>query len=64
MDASNTQLGLRITVPLLFIHVNLILLKCNIQHTTTECELSAIVETLKEFHNILLGQQIQIHTDH
>ena len=32
--------------------------------TRTERELLAIVETLKEFRNILLGQKITIYTDH
>ena len=33
-------------------------------YTTTECGLLAIVETLKEFRNILLSQQIRVYTDH
>ena len=35
-----------------------------LNYTTTEHELLAIVETLKEFRNILLGQKIAVHTDH
>ena len=34
------------------------------RYTTTERELLAIVETLKEYRNTLLGQKLIIHTDH
>jgi RNase H-like domain found in reverse transcriptase len=33
-------------------------------YTTTECGLLAIVETLKEFCNVIIGHKIRIFTDH
>ena len=34
------------------------------RYTTDKQELFSIVETLKEFKNILLGQKVIVHTDH
>ena len=33
-------------------------------YTVTEKELISLVESLKEFHTILLGQQLNIYIDH
>lgn len=64
-DASAYQLGAVISqknIPIAFYSRKLTESQQN--YTTTERELLAIVETLKEFRTILLGQQIIIHTDH
>jgi hypothetical protein len=34
------------------------------RYTTGEQEILSIVETLKEFRNIILGQQVIVHTGH
>jgi hypothetical protein len=64
-DASNYQLGAVIIQegkPLAFYSRKLNNAQKN--YTTGEQELLSIVETLKEFRNILLGQKIIIHADH
>ena len=64
-DASNTQLGAVIMQegkPLAFYSRKMN--KAQRNYTTGEQELLSIVETLKEFRNILLGQKLIIHTDH
>ena len=64
-DASHTQLGvviLQANRPITFYSRKLSLAQT--RYTTTECELLSIVETLKEFHNILLGQRRTVYTDH
>ena len=64
-DASHTQLGACISQegqPIAFYSRKLNPAQSN--YTTTERELLAIVETLKEFKNILLGHKIKVYTDH
>jgi hypothetical protein len=64
-DASHYQLGTIISQdnsPIAFYSCKLQL--AQVRYTTTERELLLIIETLNEFQNILLGQQIVVHTDH
>jgi UDP-N-acetyl-D-mannosaminuronate dehydrogenase len=64
-DASKVQLAACISQegrPVAFYNRNLN--PAQTRYTTTKQELPSIEETLKEFRNILLGQQIVVHTDH
>ena len=64
-DASDKQLGAVISqkvLPIVFYSRKLNPAQNN--YTTTERELLAIVETLKEFKNILLGQKVRVYTYH
>ena len=65
IDASQYQLGAVIAQdnkPIAFYSRKLT--SCQQKYTTTVRELLAIVETLKEFRNILLDQRLVVHTDH
>ena len=64
-DASHYQLGAVISQngkPIAFFSQKL--LDAQTRYTTTERELLSIVETLKEYRNILLGHKIRVYTDH
>jgi transposase InsO family protein len=64
-DASKIQLGAVISQedkPIAFYSRKLS--PAQTRYTTTERELLSIVEVLKEFRNILLGQDLIVHTDH
>ena len=64
-DASGTALGAVISQngkPITFYSRKLN--PAQTRYTTTERELLSIVETLKEFRNILLGHKIVVYTDH
>ena len=64
-DASDYQIGgviMQKGKPLAFYTRKLN--KAQSKYTTGEQELLSIVETLKEFQNILLGQRLVVHTDH
>ena len=63
-DASTLQLGAVISqngYPLAFYSRNLS--TAQKKYTTRELELLSIVETLKEFKNILLGNEVVAYTD-
>ena len=64
-DASELQIGAVISQkgnPIAFYSRNMNRVQQN--YTRTEKELLYIVETLKDFRNIILGHQITVYTDH
>ena len=64
-DASKLKIGAVVSQkgkPIAFYSLKMNIAQQN--YTTTEKELLSIVATLKEFRNILLGNQITVYTDH
>ena len=64
-DASNLQIGVVVSQegnPIAFFSRKFN--DAQTRYTTTEQELLAIVEILKSFRSMLLGQQLTVHTDH
>ena len=63
-DTSNQQLGA--VIMKIGRHIELYILKINssqCRQTTTKRELLGIIETLREFKNVLLGYDIEIWTE-
>jgi len=63
-DASHYQLGAVVSQEGKLVAFYRKLNPAQMRYTTTERELLSIVETLKEYRNILLGQTIKVFTDH
>jgi hypothetical protein len=64
-DASDYQLGIVIVQnsrSLAFFSHKLMQTQCG--YTVSERELLVIIETLREFHNMLYGMKLIIHTDY
>jgi RNase H-like domain found in reverse transcriptase len=64
-DASHSQLGAVLSQqnkPIAFYSRKLI--PAQTRYTTTQRKLLAIVKTLKEFCNVILGHNIRVYTDH
>ena len=64
-EARKTQIGAVISQegkPIAFFSRKLN--KAQLNYTVTEKEILSIIETIKEFRNILLGHKVIVHTDH
>ena len=65
VDTSDTQLGrviMQNNKPLVFYTRKLN--RAQSKYSTGKQELLSLVETLKSFENILMGQKLVVHTDH